>query len=112
MVLAFAAILSVENDSINATTRGKEINIATMLARGKMIDLEYAVEGKTFDEFKKEDGGAFEAPYESYHWKTKVEEVKFPNMNFGSGGNKSNKEDDPGAQFADQIFKLVTNNRN
>jgi general secretion pathway protein I len=110
MVLAFASILAVENNSIQATIRAKEMNIATMLARGKMIELEYEVEGKTFDEVRKENGGTFEAPYESYSWKTEIKEIKFPNMSFGGGGeNKEGGGDDQGNQYAEMLTKLITN---
>ncbi len=73
MVLAFASILAVECNSINATTRAKQMNIVAMLARNKMIETEYKIEGKTFDEIKKEEGGTFAAPYEIYRWKTEVQ---------------------------------------
>lgn len=105
MVMAFAAILSVESNSINATTRAREINIVTMLARGKMVELEYKVEGKTFEEVRSGEEGGFEAPYENFHWKTEIREIKFPNMDFGNG--KGDKED-AGSQYAEQLTKLVT----
>lgn len=109
MVLAFAAILSVESNSITATTRAKEVNIVTMLARGKMVELEYEIEGKTFDEVKKEETGAFEAPYETFHWKKEVKEIKFPTMNFGGGKGTNASGDDNGGQYAELLTKLVTN---
>lgn len=110
MVLAFAAILSVESNSINATIRAKEMNIVAMLARGKMIEAEYKVEGKTFDEVSKLQEGAFDAPYESFKWKTEVKEIKFPNMNMGAGAkNAGGGGDDQGNQYAELLMKLVTN---
>jgi len=110
MVLAFAAILSVESNSINATIRAKEMNIVAMLARGKMIEAEYKVEGKTFEEVQKEQAGAFETPYETFKWKTEVKEIKFPNMNMGGGAkNAGGNGDDQGNQYAELLTKLVTN---
>ena len=108
MVLAFAAILSVESNSISATTRAKEINIVTMLLRDKMVELEYQIEGKTFDEIKKEETGTFDAPYETFHWKTEVKEIKFPNMNFGGGKGTNASGDDNGGQYAELLTKLLT----
>ena len=110
MVLAFASILSLESNSISATTRAKELNIVGMLARGKIIEMEYKVEGKTFEEAKKEDGGSFETPYENFRWKSEVKEIKFPNMNMG-GGKKSEGGggEDSGSQYAELLTKLVTN---
>jgi general secretion pathway protein I len=113
MVLAFASILAVESNSISATTRAKEANIVAMLARNKMVDLEYSVEGKTFDEVKKTDAGHFDPPYESYRWETAVKEIKFPNMNFGGGGTQSgssrSSSEDQGNQYVELLTKLVTN---
>jgi prepilin-type N-terminal cleavage/methylation domain-containing protein len=110
MVMAFASILAVESNSINATTRAKEMNMVAMLAHGKMIDLEYRVEGKSFDEVQKEQGGNFDAPYEKFRWKTEIKEIKFPNMSMGNnkGAGNANGEDS-GNQYADLIMKLVTN---
>lgn len=111
MVMAFASILAVEHNSINATTRARELNVVTMLARSKMVELEYKVEGKTFDEIRKEEQGNFTPPHENYHWKTEIKEIKFPNMNLGGGGGKegSASGDDSGNQFAELLMKLVTN---
>lgn len=111
MVLAFASILAVESNSISATTRAKEMNIVAMLARNKMVELEYQVEGKSFDEVKKEEGGTFDSPYEAFRWKTEVKELKFPNLASLGGGNKNSGAgggDDQGSQYAEQITKLVT----
>ena len=55
MVLAFASILAVESGAINASDRAKTMNIVQMLAKNQMIEWEYRIEGRTFDEVKKED---------------------------------------------------------
>jgi general secretion pathway protein I len=117
MVLAFASIIAVESNSISATTRAKEMNMVAMLARNQMVDLEYKIEGKTFDEVKKEDGGTFEAPYEKFRWKTTVKEIKFPSLGGGGGDAKGGTASgsggaaaggDPNAAYAEQITKMVT----
>jgi type II secretion system protein I len=119
MVLAFASILAVESNSINATTRAKEMNIVAMLARNQMIELEYKVEGKTFEEVKKTEGGTFPPPYEGYRWQTEVKEIKFPNLNVGGGGkggssssssssNSSSSSGGAGEQDANQYAEMIT----
>ena len=80
MILAFASIIMVESNSLNATTRARQMNIVAMLARNQMAELEYKVEGKTFEEFKKTDGGTFAAPYTDYRWTTEIKELEFPNL--------------------------------
>jgi len=116
MVIAFASIISVESGSINAAIKSKQLNVVGMLAKNKMIDTEYEIEGKVFEEVKKEDSGAFPAPYEDYHWKTEVKEIKFPSLNFSGGGGQGkdagssgNSNSNSGGQdLGDLMTKLVT----
>ncbi|MGK5085127.1 prepilin-type N-terminal cleavage/methylation domain-containing protein [Bdellovibrionota bacterium FG-1] len=116
MVLAFASILSIESNSINATARAKEMNIVSMLARNQMVEFEYKVEGKAFDEITKEEQGAFEPPYQNFHWKRAVKEIKFPNLGMGggkkagagSGGNTPDDAKDGSQDLVEKITKLVT----
>ena len=108
MVLAFASILAIESNSINATIRAKEMNIVAMLARNQMTDLEYRVEGKTFEEVKKEEGGTFPAPNERFRWKAQVKEIKFPNLSPGGGSGKKDQENQQNP-YAEMITKAVTN---
>src|SRR6478735_4350708 len=70
MTLAFSSILAVEMGSINASARAKQMNIVAMLAKNQMVETEYKIEGKKFDEVKKEESGAFPSPYQDYTWKT------------------------------------------
>jgi len=112
MVLAFSSILAVEQGSINASTRAKEMNIVGMLAKNQMVETEYKIEGKTFDEVKKEESGTFEAPYEEYRWKTTVQELKFPSLGSlggGSGEKKSGGGDEAQNQMTTLVTKLLTN---
>ena len=106
MVMAFAAILAVEGGSINASARAKQINIVGMLARNKMVEAEYKIEGKTFDEVKKEEQGTFEEPYQDYRWKIIVKELKFPNLAVGGKGGAGGGGQD---QMTGMITKLMTN---
>jgi type II secretion system protein I len=112
MVLAFASILAVESNSINATLRTKQMNTVAMLAKNQMVQLEYKVEGKTFEEVKKEESGTFPAPYEDYRWKTEVKELKFPNLKFGGGGGSGNAGGGGGggAGDQDQMVETITKN--
>lgn len=107
MVLALASILSVESNSINASARARQMNIVAMLAKDKMVETEYAIEGKTFDEVKKEEGGSFDAPYQEIRWKTTIKELEFPNLAVtgrksegGSGGGTTDA--------AETLTKLLT----
>jgi general secretion pathway protein I len=108
MVLALSAILAVESGSINASIRTREMNIVGMLAKRKMVTLEHAFEGKTFDEFKKEDAGAFETPYQDYLWKVTVKEIEFPSLSSGAPKDSSASASDGGGEMVEMISKLVT----
>jgi prepilin-type N-terminal cleavage/methylation domain-containing protein len=105
MVLALSSILAVESGSINASIRTKQMNIVAMLAKGKMVATEHAFQGKTFEEFKKEETGTFEAPYQDFRWKTEVKEIEFPTL-AGVGGKGEGEAG--GAEIIEQITKLVT----
>lgn len=89
MVIAFATILMIESNSINASATAKQLNVVAMLAKNKMIDEELKFEGKTFEEVKTEEAGAFETPFEDYRWTTAIKEIEFPNLNFAAGGANS-----------------------
>lgn len=106
MTLAFAAILDVESESINAAARTRQMNIVAMLAKNIMVETEYKFEGKTFDEYKKEDGGQFEAPYEDFKWKTEIKEIEFPNIGASSAQTGA---DQAGGDITETFTKLVTN---
>lgn len=106
MVLAFAAILAVEQGSIKATTRAKQMNVVGMLAKNKMIETEYKMEGKKFEEVKKEEGGQFEDPFQDYRWKTVIKEITFPNL--GSGGGGSSGSSATSGQAAEMVTRIIT----
>ncbi len=99
MVLAFTSILAVEQGSLNASARAKQMNIVGMLAKNQMIETEFQIEGKTFEEVKKESTGTFPSPYEDYRWKTVIKELKFPNISTGKA---------PGQQGEDQSAAMLT----
>jgi prepilin-type N-terminal cleavage/methylation domain-containing protein len=110
MVLAFTAILSVESGGINAAEKTHQINIVAMLARNKMIETEYAIEGKTFDEVKKDDGGNFDG-YPDFRWTSQIKEVKFPALNLqgvGSGASGDNADKGATAGGSQPVSDLVT----
>lgn len=106
MVLAFAAILSIESGGITAAEKTRQVNIVSMLARNKMIEMEYEIENKSFDEVKKEDGGDFQPPFENFRWTSEIKEVKFPALNLS--GAASGEEDKGGAKEVSDITTLLT----
>ncbi len=118
MVIAFAAILAVEGGAINASARAKQLNVVAMLAKNQMIDTEYLIEGKTFDEVEKEKEGTFESPYQDFRWKRTVKELQFPKILGGLGkpGGSESKENGAGSsssgggdtEMADMITKMIT----
>lgn len=113
MVIAFAAILSVESSSINASARAHQMNIVAMLAKNQMVETEYQIEGRTFEEVKKEDHGVFPEPYQDYSWNTTIKEVEFPALNFNpaAGGDQSSSQaggNQPPDDMVEQVSKLIT----
>jgi general secretion pathway protein I len=115
MVVAFGSILAVEQGSINASMRAKQMNIVGMLARNQMIETEFKFQGKPFDEVKKEESGVFKTPYEDYRWTTKIKEIKFPKLSAGTdGGGDEDAAHGAGSQAqnngtGDMVSKVITN---
>ena len=110
MTLAFASILAVEQGSINASARAKQMNVVGMLARNKMVETEFKIEGKTFEEAKKEDAGTFAEPYTDYRWKAVIKEMKFPELGMGSGSKDPGSKDQSGSQTqsSEMVGKMIT----
>lgn len=106
MVIAFAAILAVEGGAINASARAKQLNTVSMLAKNQMVETEFLIEGKTFDEVQKEEAGVFQPPYQDYRWKRTVKELHFPRFSSGSGKGGSTEG---ATDSSDLISKLITN---
>ena len=106
MALGVTSILSIENSSIRATTRAKEMNTIAMLTRRAMGKMEQEFEGKKFTDVKKEWTGDFEKPFDEYLWAAKIKEVKFPNLNLAPPGKEGEKT--PGSEIAEQMTKLLT----
>jgi general secretion pathway protein I len=102
MSVALVAIFTIEGSSISASDKGKRMNIVAMLAKNKMIETEFDLEGKTFDEVEKDKTGNFEPPFETYTWKRSIKELKFPSIGGGGG-------DDQNAQVTEMISKLFSN---
>ncbi len=113
MTLAFASILAIESGSINATTRAKQMNIVGMLAKNQMVETEFAIQGKTFDEIPKEKSGTFESPYQDYRWQTKIKELSIPNFMGMAGGSSGEGKETTGGGSApggDMINQVISSN--
>ena len=122
MLVAFSSILMVQSNGLQSSTRAREINTVAMLMKQQLVETEFAIENKTFDEVKKEESGQFKEPFQDYTWKREVKEIKFPNLTSlagagagadasASGGSSSSSSDSnqSGNAMADQMSRLVTN---
>jgi hypothetical protein len=111
LAIGIGAILVAENNSLDTSIRAKRMTVVAMLARNTMVDAERAVQGKTFDETKKEESGKFDPPFQEYSWEKKIKEITFPNlMQPGAGGNKDGKDEKDGVdQNMERVVKIATN---
>lgn len=122
MLIAFAAILGIQSNSINGMIRARGVTTVAMLLKDQMVQTETEIQGKSFDEVKKEDGGSFPAPFNNdYRWTRSIKEIEFPNLNINSAapsgsstssasGSSSgdNKNQEGATEMIDLITKLVT----
>lgn len=117
IAIGISAILVAENNSLEVTLRAKRMTTVAMLAKNAMIQAEREIEGKTFDETKKEASGTFDAPYADYRWERKIKEITFPNVldssgagAAGAGGSSSSdKSDQMKDPNVERIVKVATN---
>lgn len=118
MLIAFSSILMVQSNSLQAAFRARQVNTVVMLLKQKLIETEFDIDGKTFDEVKKEEGGEFKEPFQDFSWKREVKELKFPNLTSiaTAQGEQAAKESNSSSttsggaagNVADQMGKLVT----
>ena len=113
LAIGIGAILSAENNSLDVTLRAKRMTTVATLARNTIVEAEREVQGKTFDETKKEASGKFDPPFSDYSWERKIKEITVPNIlnSQNGGGAKTDQKD--GAQGVDpnveRVVKIATN---
>jgi len=95
MLIAWTSIFATQSSSQTVAWKSSQINTVTMLARSKMTEIETEIEGKSFSEVKKEEGGTFPDPWQDYSWKKEIKEVEFPqiSMQGGAAGSSSESSD-------------------
>jgi general secretion pathway protein I len=122
MLIAWTSIFATQSSSQTVVWKSSRLNDVTMLARSKMSEIETEIEGKRFEEVKKEEGGTFPEPWNDYAWKKEIKEVEFPNISMqggGSGGtgtestassSQSPEEDAQGGNTdaIERMMKLIT----
>ena len=108
ITMAFTAILDAESGSLHASAKAKQMNIIAMLAKNAMTEMEYDIEGKTFDEFPKTGAKTFEPPYDQgYRWSYEIKQLKFPNLNI-AGGKSGEGTSDAISQMTRLITKFLS----
>jgi prepilin-type N-terminal cleavage/methylation domain-containing protein len=112
MLIAFGAILSIQSNSINSTIRARSVTTVAMLLKDQMVQAELEIQGKTFDEVKKESGESFKPPFQDYRWTRVIKEIEFPTINFnspsGKEGSSSNKNQEGSGDMIELITKLIS----
>ncbi len=81
MVLCMASIFQISSTSIGAVEKVKNFNLIASMARNKMQETEFEIEGKSFTDMTKEESGTFEGPdFQDFRWQREIKEVEFPNL--------------------------------
>jgi type II secretion system protein I len=81
LVISMTAILTVQDGTINAVSRAKQISQARLLAKNQMIEAEFIFANQTFEEIEKEKSGKFEEEdFQDFTWKRIVKEVHIPDL--------------------------------
>ena len=75
--MSLSVLLEAQASSVNNAGRSRDLTIATLLARSKMIDLEQKLFDEGFTVGGTEDDGDFEEEgFEEVKWKSKISEVE------------------------------------
>ncbi len=106
LAIGIGAILVAENNSLDTTFRAKRMTTVATLARNSLIEAEREIQGKTFDETRKELSGKFDPPYAEYSWERKIKEITFPNVLTPEA--KEGKEGQPEDQNEARVVRLAT----
>jgi prepilin-type N-terminal cleavage/methylation domain-containing protein len=108
LAIGIGAILVAENNSLDTTIRAKRMTTVATLARNLLIEVERQVQGKTFDETKKEASGKFEPPYSEYAWEQKIKEISFPNVLSPEAKQEGGKTGEPVDPNEARVVKIAT----
>jgi len=77
LAMSLTVLLESQASSVNNAGRSRDLSIATLLARSKMIDLEQNLFDEGFTVGDTEDEGDFEEEgFEDIKWKSKISEVE------------------------------------
>ena len=77
LAMSLTVLLESQASSVNNAGRSRDLTIATLLARSKMIDLEQILFDEGFTVGVTEDDGDFdEEGFEEIKWKSKISEVE------------------------------------
>ncbi len=77
LAMWMTALLTAQSWSIDKSGRARDLSIATLLARGKMIDIEQQLLDEGFSQGAQEDNGDFgEEEHREIRWHSKVTEVE------------------------------------
>ena len=98
--MSLSVLLESQASSVNNAGRSRDLSIATLLARSKMIDLEQKLFDEGFTVGDTEDEGDFEEEgFENIKWKSKISEVELDLSSlaglcgaFSGGGEEGGEE--------------------
>ncbi len=94
MLIAWTSIFATQSASQTIAWKSNQLNAVAMLARSKMSEIENEIEGKTFDEVKKEERGTFSEPWQDYSWTKEIKEIEFPQLSLQGGGSSTEAQGD------------------
>lgn len=77
LAVTMTALLAAQSSSLDKSARARNLSIATLLARGKMIDLELLLFDEGFTEGSQEDSGDFrDEDHREIRWSSKISEIE------------------------------------
>jgi general secretion pathway protein I len=98
LAVTLTALLQSQAGSLRGAARVGNVSIGTLLARSKMVDLEYKLVDEGFTEGDKEESGDFtEEGFADFSWHATIREVKLDLSGLGSLCGAMGKEKEAAA---------------
>ncbi|MFH1810866.1 MAG: type II secretion system protein [Pseudomonadota bacterium] len=90
VALAMGVVIEIETNAIDKTVDTRNYTVATLLARGKILDVQQTLREEGFGDFMKILDGKFEEEgFPEFTWIARVRKVEVPTpTSLGAGGNE------------------------
>ncbi len=109
VALSMGVMVEIEVHAIEKTNDAKMYTVATLLARGKMLDVQQTLKEEGFGDFMKLLDGDFEEEgFDDFRWAARVRKVEVPTPS-GAGSSADNPPEGSGGMSLATLAPMIQN---